>query len=146
MSAKLQGGESSTMVAVRLRRVNRWPALDRGGELAGLYVDSRETSSHEAYRRPIRRRFLTRLASGIRRPGFATVIAETDGLAGCAFGFPLRSDGVRRIGCDGVLPRSIEQLIVFDGVFAITGILVRPKPQDQAARLRRRRGGRHPVP
>ncbi|RPF36434.1 hypothetical protein [Streptomyces sp. TLI_185] len=40
MSAELQGGESSTMVAVRLRRVNRWLAPDRGEELADLYVDS----------------------------------------------------------------------------------------------------------
>jgi hypothetical protein len=140
VSAELQGGESSTMVAVRLRRVNRWLALHRGEELADLYVDSRETSSHEAYRRPSRRRFLNRLASGIRRPGFAMVIAETDGLVGCAFGFPLRSDGVRWLGCDGVLPRGIEQLIVFGGVFAITGILVRPQPQDQevARRLQAR--------
>lgn len=119
------------MVAVRLRRVNRRPTLDRGEELADLSMDSRETSSHETYRRPGRRRFLNRLASGIRPPGFAMVIAETDGLMGCAFGFPLRADGVRWLGRDGASPRALDQLIGIGGAFAITGILVRPQPRDQ---------------
>ncbi|WP_030948418.1 hypothetical protein [Streptomyces sp. NRRL S-646] len=40
MSAELQGGESSTMVAVRLRRVNRWLAPDRD-EVMVEYVPER---------------------------------------------------------------------------------------------------------
>ena len=70
------------MAGVRLLRANRWLALGLGGQMAYLRVDSRETAPHEAYRRPSRRRFLNRLASDIRRPGFAMVIAETDGLVG----------------------------------------------------------------
>lgn len=119
------------MSAVRLRRVNRRLAQGLGGELADLYVASRETSSREAYRRPSRRHYLNRLASDIRRPGFAMVIAETDGLVGCAFGFPIRGDGFRWLGCDGASPHSIEQLTESGSVFAITDTLVRPHPQGE---------------
>lgn len=133
-------GESSTMDAVRLRRVNRWLAQDLGGELADLYVDSRETSAAEAYRSRSRQDFLNRLTGDIRQPGFAMVIAETDHLVGCVFGFPVASDGTWWLGFDGALPQSIEQLTASDGVFAITSILVQPHPQDQdvARRLQER--------
>ncbi|MHA5054665.1 hypothetical protein [Streptomyces sp. SD15] len=103
-------------------------------------MDSRETSPPEAYRRPSRQHFLNRLNADIRRPGFAMVIAETDGLVGCAFGFPVRSDGFWWLGFDGAVPRGIEQLTASSGVFAITDILVRPHPQDAhvARRLQER--------
>ncbi|WP_249125795.1 hypothetical protein [Streptomyces sp. A2-16] len=133
-------GEPSTSDAVRLRRVNRWLAQDLSGELADLYVDSRQTSAAEAYRTRSRQDFLNRLAGDIRRPGFAMVIAETDHLVGCAFGFPVAGDGFWWRGFDGALPRSIEQLTLSGGVFAITGILVRPRPRDRevARRLQER--------
>jgi hypothetical protein len=117
------------MDAVRLRRVNRWLAQGLGGELADLYVDSRERSAAEAYRS--RLDFLDRLAGDIRQPGFAMVIAETDHLVGCAFGFPVASDGFWWLGFDGALPQSIEQLTASGGVFAITSILLQPHPPDQ---------------
>lgn len=134
------GGESPAPDAVRLRRVNRWQAQGLGGELADLYVASRETSPRETYRAPGREDFLNRLTGDIRRPGFAMVIAETDGLVGCALGFPVRGDGLWWLGFDGALPRSIEQLTASGGVFAITDILVRPHPQDEhvARRLQER--------
>lgn len=98
------------MEAVRLRRVNHWLAQGLGGELAELYVDSREMSAAEAHRSRSRHDFLNRLTGDIRRPGFAMVIAETDHVVGCAFGFPVRSDGFWWLGFDGALPHSIEQL------------------------------------
>jgi hypothetical protein len=133
-------GEPATMDAVRLRRLNRWLAQGLGEELADLYVDSRETSAPEAYRGRSRQDFLHRLTGDIRRPGFAMVIAETDRLVGCAFGFPVDSDGFWWLGFDGALPRSIEQLTGSGGVFAITTTLVRPHPQDRevARRLQER--------
>ncbi|WP_343240088.1 hypothetical protein [Streptomyces sp. SID12488] len=137
---KPQAGESSTMDAVRLRRVNRWLAQGLGGELADLYVDSRQRSAAAAYRSRSRLDFLARLAADIRRPGFAMVIAETDHLVGYAFGFPVASDGFWWLGFDGALPQSIEQLTASGCVFAITSILVQPHPQDQdvARRLQER--------
>ncbi|MFF8532958.1 hypothetical protein ACF07B_13520 [Streptomyces sp. NPDC015532] len=137
---KPRAGESSTLDAVRLRRVNRWQAQDLGGGLADLYADSRETSAAEAYRSRSRQNFLDRLTGDIRRPGFAMVIAETDHLVGCAFGFPVRSDGLWWTGFDGALPQSIEQLAASGGVFAITSVLVQPHPRDQdvACRLQER--------
>ncbi|WP_369243699.1 hypothetical protein [Streptomyces sp. R41] len=117
------------MDALRLRRVNRWQAQGLAGGLADLYVDSRDMSARDEYRS--RQDFLNCLTAEIRRPGFAMVIAETDGLVGCAFGFPVRSDGFWWLGFDGALPRSIEQLTESGSVFAITDILVRPHPQDQ---------------
>jgi hypothetical protein len=124
-------GHSSTMGAVRLRRVNRWLAQDLAEELADLYVDSRETSAAEAYRNRSRQDFLNRLTGDIRRSGFAMVIAETDHLVGCVFRFPVASDGTWWLGFDGALPQSIEQLTASGGVFAITRVLVRPHPRDQ---------------
>ncbi len=128
------------MDAVRLRRVNRSLAQDLSGKLADLYVDARETSPREAYRAPGRQDFLNRLTGDIRRPGFAMVIAETDHLVGCAYGFPVRSDGFWWLGFDGALPQSIEQLTASGGVFAITSILVQvhEQGQDVARRLQER--------
>jgi hypothetical protein len=129
------------MEAVRLRRVNRGLAQGLSGKLTDLYVDSHETSSRpDAYCRPSRRNFLNRLTADIRRPGFTMVIAETDFLVGCAFGFPVHSDGFWWIGLDGALQRDVGQLAADGGVFAITDILVPPHPQDAhvARRLQRR--------
>ncbi|MER6180958.1 hypothetical protein [Streptomyces sp. NPDC001652] len=141
-----RGSESATVDAVLLRRVNRWQAQAVSGELADLYGHSRQTSSREAYRPPGRQDFLHRLTAEIRRPGFTMVIAERDGLAGCAFGFPVRSDGFWWPGFDGELPGDIVRLTASHGVFAITDILVRPHPQDEdvARRLQERllTGGR----
>ena len=128
------------MDAVRLRRANRRLVQSLGEELADLYVASRETSSREPNRRAGRRRFLNRLASDIRRPGFATVIAQTDHLVGCAFGFPMRGEGFWWPGFDGALPRSIEQLTRSGSVFASIDTLVGRHPRDQgvARRLQER--------
>ncbi|MFF8534350.1 hypothetical protein ACF07B_20805 [Streptomyces sp. NPDC015532] len=104
-------------------------------------MDSHETSSRpDAYGRPSRRQFLDRLTADIRRPGFAMVIAETDGLVGCAFGSPMLSDAFGRIGFDRALPRGVEQLAAAQGVFAITDILIPPHPQNAhvARRLQER--------
>lgn len=128
------------MDALRLRRVNRWQTQGLAGALADLYVDSRGMSARVEHHS--RQDFLHRLTGDIRRPGFAMVVAETDGLVGCAFGFPVRSDGFWWLGFDGALPQGIEQLTESGGVFAITDILVRPHPQDQdhevAGRLQER--------
>ena len=135
-----RAGELSTMESVRLRRVNHWPAQGLGGELADLYVDHHEASAAEAHRSRSRQDFLNRLTGDIRRAGFAMVIAETDHLVGCAFGFPVCGDGFWWLGFDGPLPQSLERLTASGGVFAITDILVRPHPQDQdvARRLQER--------
>ncbi|MGF0173361.1 hypothetical protein ACQF36_23490 [Streptomyces sp. Marseille-Q5077] len=100
-------------------------------DLAGLYVESRATPPGDPYRRPSRQNFLDRLTVDMRRPGFAMVIAETDRLMGCAFGFPVGGDGSWWLGFDGALPRSIEQLTVAANVFAFADILIPPHPQDR---------------
>ncbi|GCB42755.1 hypothetical protein SNL152K_38 [Streptomyces sp. NL15-2K] len=100
-------------------------------DLVALYVESRATPPGDPYRRPSRQNFLNRLTVDMRRPGFAMVIAETDSLTGCAFGFPVGGDGSWWLGFDGVLPRSVEQLTVSDHIFAFADILIRPHPQDR---------------
>ncbi|WP_079074574.1 hypothetical protein [Streptomyces atriruber] len=129
--------ESSGVTAVRLRRVNRWLLEGLRQDLADLYVASCETDPGEEYRSPSREDFLNRLTDDVRRPGFAMVIAETDGLVGCVFGLPVPGDGFWWLGFDGELPCSIEQLTRSDRVFAITNILVRPYPQVQGQDLAR---------
>ncbi|MER5184666.1 hypothetical protein ABT009_41290 [Streptomyces sp. NPDC002896] len=61
------------------------------------------------------------------------VIAGTDSLLGCAFGFPVRGDGSWWLGFKGPLPRSIEQLTVSGSVFAFADIMIRPGPQDRGS-------------
>ncbi len=124
-------GESSAMAPVRLRRLSRWLVEDLREDLAGLYVESRATPPGAPYRRPSRQNFLNRLVTEMRRPGFAMVIAETDSLRGCAFGFPVRRDGSWWLGFEGTLPRSVGQLTVSGNVFAFADILIRPHPQDR---------------
>lgn len=139
-SRKPGDGEPSAMAPVRLRRLNRWLVEDLCEDLADLYAESRATTPGDAYRRPSRQNFLDRLTTDMRRPGFAMVIAETDRLMGCAFGFPVRGDGSWWFDFDGALPRSIDRLTVSGRVFAFGDILVRPHPQDRdlARRLQER--------
>jgi hypothetical protein len=113
-----------------LRRLSRWLVEDMRESLADLYVESRASAPSDPYRRPSRRHFLNRLTVDMRRPGFAMVIAETDGLRGCAFGFPVGSEGSWWLGFDGALPRSVGQLTVSANVFAFADILIPSHPHD----------------
>ncbi|MDO0914859.1 hypothetical protein QQM39_29730 [Streptomyces sp. DT2A-34] len=130
-SRKPGDGEPSAVAPARLRRLSRWLVEGLREDLVALYVESRATPPGEPYRRPSRQDYLNRLTVDMRRPGFAMVIAETDSLTGCAFGFPVGGDGSWWLGFDGVLPRSIEQLTASGSVFAFAAILIRPHPQDR---------------
>jgi hypothetical protein len=124
-------GEPSAVAPARLRRLSRWLVEDLREDLVALYVESRATPQGDPYRRPSRQNFLNRLTVDMRRPGFAMVVAETDSLTGCAFGFPVGGDGSWWLGFDGALPAGIEQLTVSGDVFAFTGVLIPPHPQDR---------------
>ncbi|MFF4548136.1 hypothetical protein [Streptomyces sp. NPDC001435] len=130
-SRKPGDGEPSTVAPVWLRRLNRWLVEGLREDLADLYVESRATAPGDPYHRPSRQNFLDRLTADMHRPGFAMVIAETDSLRGCAFGFPVRGDGSWWLGFEGILPRSVGQLTVSGSVFAFADILIRPHPQDR---------------
>ncbi|MDG4857974.1 hypothetical protein P8605_07360 [Streptomyces sp. T-3] len=99
-------------------------------DLADLYAACCATPPSESFRSRSRLDFLSRLSGDTRRPGFAMVIAETQGLVGCAVGFPVRSDDSWWLGFVGALPRTVEQLTESDGVFAITQLLVRPHARE----------------
>ncbi|MEU3374851.1 hypothetical protein ABZ734_30990 [Streptomyces sp. NPDC006660] len=114
------------MASVRLRRVSRGRAQDLREDLAHLYTEARRVRVGETHCGLRRTLFLRRLAADIRRPGFVLVIAETDHLVGCAFGFPLPSDGRWWFGFDGTLPCDVARLTTSGDVFAISEILVRP--------------------
>ncbi|WP_246101074.1 hypothetical protein [Streptomyces cyaneus] len=124
-------GQPPAVAPARLRRLSRWLVEGLREDLARLYVESHATAPGDPYRRPSRQNFLNRLTVDMRRPGFAMVIAETDSLTGCAFGFPVGGDGSWWLGFDGALPRSIEQLTASGNVFAFAAILIRPHPQDR---------------
>ncbi|WP_257040937.1 hypothetical protein [Streptomyces sp. TLI_55] len=128
------------MAPARLRRLNRRLVEDLREDLAELYVESRVPAPGDACRRTGRQDFLNRLTADLGRPGFAMVIAESDGLMGCAFGFPVRGDGSWWLGFDGVLPRGVGQLTVSGRAFAFGDILIRPHPQDRelARRVQKR--------
>ncbi|MFE7835974.1 hypothetical protein ACFU53_07925 [Streptomyces sp. NPDC057474] len=139
-SRKPGDGEPSAMAPVRLRRLNRWLVEGLREDLVDLYGESRATAPGDPYRRPSRQNFSDRLTAEMRRPGFALVVAETDSLMGCAFGFPVRGDGSWWLGFEGTVPRGVGQLTVSGGVFASAGIMIRPHPQDRglARRLQER--------
>jgi GNAT superfamily N-acetyltransferase len=137
-------GESREPTAtepMRLRRLNRWQVVSLQGDLADLYMDSAVAGPPgEGFRGGIREGFLERCGGALRQPGFALVIAETTGLAGWAFGWPVRGDGTWWLGFDGAPPLSTRQLTGSDRAFAITRILVHPHPRgvDVARRLQER--------
>ncbi|MEI5098480.1 hypothetical protein RB200_07125 [Streptomyces sp. PmtG] len=119
--------EPSAMDTVRLRRLNRWQAEDLGEDLADLFVESFVAAPGEDFRE--REEFLRRLAADVRLPGFDMLIAETEALAGCAYGFPVPRDGSWWQGFDGPLPQNIEQLTASGHLFAIAETLVHPHEQ-----------------
>lgn len=129
--------------ALRLRRLNRWQAETLREDLADLYVESSSVRAGHGYRG--REAFLRRLTGGIRRAGFALLIAEDTAFAGCAYGFPVPREGSWWRGFDGPLPQSVEQLTASGHVFAITEIVVHPHSGDQdlARRLQQRLLGDH---
>lgn len=130
-SRQPRDGEPSAMAPTRLRRLNRWLVESLREDLVDLYGESRATAPGDPYRCPSRQNFSDRLTTDMRRPGFAMVVAETDGLTGCAFGFPVGGDGSWWLGFEGTLPRDVGQLTVSGGVFAFAGIMIRPHPQDR---------------
>lgn len=139
-SRKPGGGEPSAVAPMRLRRLNRWLVESLRQDLVELYGASRATAPGDPYRRPSRQNFSDRLTTDMRRPGFALVIAETDSLTGCAFGFPVRDEGSWWLGFEGTLPRGVGQLTVSGGVFAFADIVIRPHAQGRglARRLQER--------
>ncbi|GAA3903152.1 hypothetical protein GCM10023084_64540 [Streptomyces lacrimifluminis] len=126
------GRPSAAVAPARLRRLNRWLVEGVREDLADLYTESRATAPGDPYPGPGRRNFLKRLTTNMHRPGFALVIAETDRLMGCAFGFPVRADGSWWSGLDRTLPPGIDQLTLSGGVFAFGDILIRPHAQDRS--------------
>lgn len=135
-SRKPEDGVSRAVAPVRLRRLERQLVDGMREDLAELYASCLHTVPGDAHHRSDGQDFLIRLSTDMRRPECAMVIAETDVLMGCAFGFPVDRDGSWWLGFDGVLPRSVGQLTVSGSAFAFGGILIRPHPQDR--RLARR--------
>lgn len=89
-----------------------------------------------------RDRFHRRLAADVRRPGFALLVAESEVLTGCAYGFPLCGEGPWRQSFDGYLPGNLARPATSGRLFAISGIVVRTevriRHQDQDWNLARR--------
>lgn len=140
----------SPLTGERLRPLTRLQVEDHTPELGDLYA---QTSGGDpwAWNRA-RSAFLRRLASDVRRPGFALLVAETTVssgttlLTGCAHGFPVRGDGPWWQGLDAYLPQGMLRVAASGRLFAISEILVghRVRTQNQnrdwnlARRLQRR--------
>lgn len=140
----------SPLAGERLRPLTRLQVEDHMPELGDLYA---QTSGGEPWAwNWARSAFLERLATDVRRPGFALLTAQTtlsSGttlLTGCAHGFPVRGDGPWWQGLDGYLPRGLLRVAASGRLFAISEILVghRVRTQNQsrdwnlARRLQRR--------
>jgi anti-anti-sigma factor len=123
---------------IRLRRLTRRQAEDMREDIADLAAASVAGGAGEAYHD--RGDFLHRLAVTAHRPGFALLVAETTILVGCAFGFPVSSDGFGRRGFDGTLQEIIQRLTSRARFVVLTQVVAHPHAQhrDVARRLQQR--------
>ncbi|GHH08848.1 STAS domain-containing protein [Streptomyces rubradiris] len=123
---------------IRLRRLTRGQAEDMREDIADLAAASVAGTGGEAYHN--RGAFLHRLAVTAHRPGFALLVAETTVLVGCAFGFPMGSDGSGPRGSDGTLQEIIQRLTSRARFVVLTQVVAHPHVQhrDIAHRLQQR--------
>ena len=120
---------------IRLRRLTRRQAEDMCEDIADLAAKSVAGTVGEAYHD--RGDFLHRLAVTAHRPGFALLVAETTVLVGCAFGFPVGSDGQQG---GGTLQEIIQRLSSRARFVVVTQVVAHPHAQnrDIARRLQQR--------
>ncbi|MFG3010389.1 STAS domain-containing protein [Streptomyces cinerochromogenes] len=123
---------------IRLRRLTRWQAEDMREDIADLAAESVAGTAGEAYHD--RGDFLHRLAVSAHRPGFALLVAETTVLVGCAFGFPVGSDGSGRREFGGTLQEIIHRLTSQTRFVVLSQVVAHPHAQhrDIARRLQQR--------
>jgi hypothetical protein len=119
---------------IRLRRLSRWQTQDLREDLADLYVASGSGVAGKRYRD--RRDFLCRLASDVRRPGFALLLAETTAVIGCAFGVPVGRGDLWWRGVDPAQRRSVARLTAAGQAFTLTQVVADPHGQNRAIALR----------
>ncbi|MFJ4485137.1 STAS domain-containing protein [Streptomyces longwoodensis] len=123
---------------IRLRRLTRRQAEDMCEDIADLASESVAGTVREAYHD--RGDFLHRLAVTAHRPGFALLVAETTVLVGCAFGFPVGSDGSDGRQDGGSLQEIIQRLTSRARFVVLTQVVAHPHVQhrDIARRLQQR--------
>jgi anti-anti-sigma factor len=123
---------------IRLRMLSRWQTDGMREDIADLAMASVAGTSGEAYHD--RGDFVRRLAASAHRPGFALLVAETTVLVGCAFGFPVDSDGSGRRGFDRMLQESIQRLTACTRFLVLTQVVAHPHAQHReiARRLQQR--------
>jgi hypothetical protein len=111
--------------------LTRCQVADRLVELGDLYAESSGGGPWQWNEG--RGLYLRRLATDLRRPGFALLIAEATTLTGCAYGFPVCDDGPRWRGLDRCLTPALRRLAVSGSLFAVSAIVVRPSVGAQHA-------------
>ncbi|MFI9809577.1 hypothetical protein ACIHEJ_35510 [Streptomyces sp. NPDC052301] len=124
--------------------MTRCQVADRLVELGDLYAES--SGGGPWHWNEGRGLFLRRLATDLRRPGFALLIAQATTMTGYAYGFPVSDDGPRWPGLDRCLPAALRRIAVSGSLFAVSAIVVRPSVRAQhpghdwnlARRLQRR--------
>ncbi|MFH8366080.1 STAS domain-containing protein [Streptomyces sp. NPDC018031] len=123
---------------IRLRPLTRWQTEGMREDIADLDMASVADTPGESFHD--RGRFLRRLAASARRPGFALLVAETTGLVGCAYGFPVGPDGSGGRGLDRMLRESIPPLTACARFLLLTQVVAHPHAQrrDIARRLQQR--------
>ena len=112
---------SSPWEGAVLRPLTRCQVDDRLQELGDVYTHT--SDGGEA----ARARFLRRLATAARRPGFALVLAGNTHPTGLAYGFPIRGEGTPGEGLGAYLPMGLFRLAAAGQLFAIPEIVVPPE-------------------
>ncbi len=123
---------------IRLRRLTRQQIEGLEEDIADLAMASVADTHGESLQD--RGECLRRLAVSARRPGFALLVAETTGLVGWAYGFPVGPSGSGRRGFDRLLQESIQRLTACARFLVLTQVVTHPHPQrrDIARRLQQR--------
>ncbi|MFE9836252.1 GNAT family N-acetyltransferase [Streptomyces sp. NPDC005551] len=112
------------MTEVYLRRLSRWQAEQQRDGVADVHVAAYRGAAGAEYRD--RQSFLREFEQHVRQRDFDMVVADTNGLVGCAYGHRIDRTGDWWSGFRGGLPPDIEELTASGRTFLLAELMVVP--------------------
>lgn len=110
------------MAGMFLRRLTRWRTEQQRESFADTYVEAYAGVAGEEFRD--RQDFLRRFEEHVQRPGFESVVAMSDKLMGCAYGFRVSRSGEWWRGIDLARSSHLEEHTASGQVFVLADVMV----------------------